>query len=73
MKKESNKEAATRYRIKKSNERDSLFQTKVNLEKDNDKIRQRIELIQIEISYLKNMLVQTLLNKGVLNEGTQIS
>lgn len=73
IKKESNKEAATRYRIKKSNERDSLFQTKVNLEKDNDKIRQKIELVQIEISYLKNMLVQTLLNKGVLKEGTQIS
>lgn len=73
IKKESNKEAATRYRIKKSNERDSLFQTKMNLEKDNDKIRQRIELVQIEISYLKNMLVQTLLNKGMLKEETQIS
>ncbi|CAF1098013.1 unnamed protein product [Brachionus calyciflorus] len=73
IKKESNKEAATRYRIKKSNERESLFQTKQNLEKDNDQIRQRIELIQIEISYLKNMLVQTLLTKGILNNsGTEI-
>lgn len=67
MKKESNKEAANRYRIKKLNEKDKLFETKQGLEKDNDQIKKRIELVQTEINYLKNLLVQMLLTKGVLN------
>ena len=67
LKKESNKEAATRYRLKKLSEKDKLFETRVKLEKDNDHVKKRIELVQTEISYLKNLLVQMLLTKGVLN------
>jgi hypothetical protein len=67
LKKESNKEAATRYRLKKLSEKDRLFETRVKLEKDNDQVKKRIELAQTEINYLKNLLVQMLLTKGALN------
>ena len=67
VKKESNKEAATRYRLKKLSEKDRMFETRVKLEKDNDHVKKRIELVQTEINYLKNLLVQMLLTKGALN------
>ena len=66
IKKESNKEAATRYRLKKLSEKDTLFETRMHLEKENDNVKKKIELAQTEISYLKNILVQMLLTKGVL-------
>jgi hypothetical protein len=67
VKKESNKEAATRYRLKKLSEKDKLFETRIKLEKENDNVKKRIELVQTEISYLKTLLVQMLLTKGVIN------
>ena len=66
VKKESNKEAATRYRLKKLSEKDKLFESRMHLEKENDDVKKKIELAQTEISYLKNLLVQMLLTKGVL-------
>ena len=66
-KKESNKEAATRYRIKKIGEKDKLFDTRQILEKENGEVKRRIELVQTEINYLKCLLVQMLLTRGVLN------
>jgi len=66
IKKESNKEAATRYRLKKLSEKDTLFETRMHLEKENDNVKKKIELAQTEINYLKNILVQMLLTKGVL-------
>jgi hypothetical protein len=66
IKKESNKEAATRYRLKKMSEKDRLFETKQNLEKENDQMKKKIELLKTEIYYLKHILVQLLFNKGLL-------
>ena len=66
VKKESNKEAATRYRLKKLSEKDTMFDTRMHLEKENENVKKKIELAQTEISYLKNLLVQMLLTKGVL-------
>ena len=67
IKKESNKEAATRYRLKKMNEKDQLFETRIHLEKENDQVKKKIELVQTEINYLKMLLVQMLLSKGVVH------
>jgi hypothetical protein len=66
IKKESNKEAATRYRLKKISEKDKLFETRFNLEKENDSKRRQIELVQTEINYLKTILVQFILTKSCL-------
>jgi hypothetical protein len=66
-KKESNKEAATRYRLKKINEKDNLFETKDELEKQNEDVRRKINNIQTEIDYLKVVLVQMLATKGLIN------
>lgn len=67
VKKDSNKEAANRYRLKKISEKDKLFETRFNLEKENDSVKRRIELVQTEINHLKNILVQMILTKSVLN------
>lgn len=67
IKKESNKEAATRYRLKKISEKDKLFETRSNLERENDSVKRRIESVQTEINYLKNILVQMILTKSLLN------
>lgn len=67
VKKESNKEAATRYRLKKLNEKDQLFEAKTQLEKQNEDVRREIDHVQTEIDYLKVVLVQMLVTKGLLN------
>lgn len=67
-KKDANKEAATRYRLKKLSEKDQMFETRMLLEKENDEVKRRCELVQTEINYLKNLLVQMLLTKGVLGD-----
>jgi len=69
-KKESNKEAATRYRLKKLTEKERLFETRMGMESENNDVKRKIEIAQTEINYLKNLLVQMLLTKGVL--GTKI-
>ncbi len=66
-KKESNKEAATRYRLKKLSEKDRLFETRMCLENENSDVKRKIESTQTEINYLKSLLVQLLLTKGVLD------
>ncbi len=63
----SNKDAATKYRMKKLNEKDKLFETKTILEKENDDVKKKIDHVQTEVDYLKNLLVQMLLTKGILN------
>lgn len=64
-KKDSNKEAATKYRLKKLSEKDQLFDMRGTLEKDNDGVKKKIELVQTEINYLKMLLVQMLTARGV--------
>ena len=67
-KKDANKEAATRYRLKKLSEKDQMFETRMLLEKENNEVKRRCELVQTEINYLKNILVQMLLTKGVIGD-----
>jgi len=67
-KKDANKEAATRYRLKKLSEKDKMFETRMLLEKENDEIKRRCELVTTEINYLKNLLVQMLLTKGMMSD-----
>lgn len=70
-KKDANKEAATRYRLKKLSEKDQMFETRMILEKENDDVKRRCEIVHTEINYLKNLLVQMLLTKGII--GDQLS
>lgn len=67
-KKDANKEAATRYRLKKLSEKDQMFEKRMILEKENDDVKRRCEIVHTEINYLKNLLVQMLLTKGVIGE-----
>lgn len=71
-KKDANKEAATRYRLKKLSEKDQMFETRMMLEKENDEVKRRCELVNTEINYLKNLMVQMLLSKGVVNDKISI-
>jgi len=66
-KKESNKEAATRYRLKKLSEKERLFQTRMCLENENNEVKRKIEMASTEINYLKSLLVQMLLTKGMID------
>jgi hypothetical protein len=66
-KKFSNKDAATKYRMKKLDEKDKLFDTKTILERQNEDVKKQIDHVQTEVDYLKNFLVQMLLTKGLLN------
>lgn len=68
VKKDANKEAATRYRLKKLSEKDRMFEMRMGLEKENDEIKRRCELVVTEINYLKSLLVQMLLTKGVMSD-----
>jgi hypothetical protein len=72
VKKEMNKEAATKYRLKKISEKDMLFEKRILLEKENGEMKKRIELAYTEINYLKNLLVQMLLTKGIIGNATQL-
>lgn len=67
-KKDANKEAATRYRLKKLSEKDRIFETRLKLENENSEVKRRCELVQTEINYLKNLLVQMLLVKGFIGD-----
>ena len=63
--KESNKEAATKYRLKKINERNQLFETSQYLERQNEHVKKQIEIVQTEINFLKTFLVQMIIGKNV--------
>lgn len=67
-KKDANKEAATRYRLKKLSEKDKMFETRMRLEKENEEVKRRCELVNSEINYLKTLLLQMLLSKGMIND-----
>ena len=48
-----------------------MFETRMILEKENDDVKRRCEIVHTEINYLKNLLVQMLLTKGII--GDQLS
>lgn len=63
-KKQSNKEAAIKYRQKKMKEKYDLFKTRDGLKSENEDLKKKIEDIQLEISFVKNILVEMLLKKN---------
>jgi hypothetical protein len=63
-KKQSNKEAAIRYRQKKMKEKYDLFKTRDGLKSENEDLKKKIEDIQLEISLVKNILVELLIKKN---------
>lgn len=59
-KKESNKNAAVRYRVKKTKERDLLFQECDLYERNNTELKGKIDAIEQEIGFIKNLLIQAI-------------
>lgn len=62
-KRESNREAANRYRVKKQKERDSLFAECAKYDEINNELRKKIDETQAEISIIKNLLLEALATK----------
>lgn len=57
-KREQNKDAATRYRVKKRDEQD-VVQSELNgLEKDNVELKEQVTSLSKEIEYLKNLMLE---------------
>lgn len=63
-KKESNKAAAIRYRSKKVNEKNQLFVECDLYTKKNVTLKQRIDELQTEISFIKSLLVEALIKRN---------
>lgn len=55
-KKMQNKNAATRYRVKKRIEKESLQEQEVNLSDKNKELREKVESLQREIKYMKELM-----------------
>lgn len=72
VKKESNKEAATKYRMRKLSEKNQLFETRMHLEKENDQVKKKIDVVQTEINYLKTLLVQMIISKNSGSAGFKL-
>jgi len=63
-KKESNKAAATKYRMKKVREKGELFERRDELVKRNACMKKKIEDVQCEINYIKSLLLEALISKN---------
>jgi len=66
-KKQSNKEAAIRYRHKKTREKETLFHERDSFESENRELKKKIDDVQTEINFVKNILVEMLLKKNILS------
>jgi len=62
-KKESNKNAALRYRVKKTKERDLLFQECNLYQRKNKELKEKIDAAEQEIGLIKNLLIQAINTK----------
>ena len=62
-KREQNKDAATRYRVKKREEQDQLQKELSGLEKDNTELKEQVTSLSKEIEYLKNLMLEVYKNK----------
>ena len=67
-KKMQNKNAATRYRVKKRNEKETLQQQENNLSDKNKELREKVESLQREIAYMKELMNEIYKAKGVKRE-----
>lgn len=57
-KREQNKDAATRYRIKKRDEQELVQKELDGLEKDNVELKEQVTSLSKEIEYLKNLMLE---------------
>jgi len=57
-KREQNKDAATRYRVKKREEQDIVQKELTGLEKDNVELKEQVMSLSKEIEYLKNLMLE---------------
>lgn len=57
-KREQNKDAATRYRIKKREEQETVEKELNGLEKDNVELKEQVTSLSKEIEYLKNLMLE---------------
>ena len=64
-KKMQNKNAATRYRVKKRSEKETLQQQENNLSDKNKELREKVESLQREITYMKELMNEIYKAKGV--------
>jgi len=55
-KKMQNKNAATRYRVKKRNEKETLQEQEVRLSDKNHELKEKVESLQREIQYMKELM-----------------
>ena len=62
-KREQNKDAATRYRVKKREEQESIQIELCGLEKENVELKDKVASISKEIEYLKNLMLEVCQNK----------
>ncbi|XP_032228005.1 cyclic AMP-dependent transcription factor ATF-4 [Nematostella vectensis] len=53
-----NKDAATRYRVKKKDEQSRLFDEAEKLEKENNELKDEVGSLSKEIEYLKNLMLE---------------
>jgi hypothetical protein len=65
--KKTNKQSALRYRLKKLNEKDRLYEAREYLEKQNADIKREIYYTEKEIDQLKTLIVQMLMFKGIMS------
>lgn len=66
-KKEQNKNAATRYRLKKKAEVEEILEEERNLMKQNEDLENKIGDVQREIKYLKGLMRDLFKAKGLIN------
>ncbi|KAF5288048.1 hypothetical protein FQR65_LT12098 [Abscondita terminalis] len=66
-KKEQNKNAATRYRMKKKAEVEEILKEEGTLAKENEELENEINKLQREIKYLKSLMRDVFKAKGLLN------
>ena len=57
-KREQNKDAATRYRVKKREEQELVQKELTGLEKDNVELKEQVTSLSKEIEYLKNLMLE---------------
>lgn len=57
-KREQNKDAATRYRVKKREEEELVQKELTGLEKDNVELKEQVTSLSKEIEYLKNLMLE---------------
>lgn len=66
-KKEQNKNAATRYRMKKKAEIEEILEEERNMQKKNEELENKIGDVQKEIKYLKGLMRELFKAKGLIN------